>query len=133
MKNLKFLLLALLIIATACNKKEKQRICDVYAAKQGYEIGVFESYFSSPLKVTYKYSYTVNGTKYSGKEKAYGIGQKDERLIGRSFLVVYNLDNANESDINTNYSIETASELTNLKNQFKTTPPQPDWPRKNCD
>jgi hypothetical protein len=42
-------------------------------------------FVSGPTKVTYKYEYFVNGVKYVGKEKAYGIGQKDEKLIGNFF------------------------------------------------
>ena len=50
--------------------KEKDRICEVYEAENGYVIGTIESYVSGLNSVTYHYSYSVDGTNFEGEEKA---------------------------------------------------------------
>ncbi len=125
-------LLICLLLLGAC-KKEKQRTCDVYASEKGYAAGTVESYVKTPIKVVYKYSYTANGVNYTGKEKAYGIGQLDARLLGRSFVVVYKSDAPSESDLNFDYEIKEPGDLDNYISEFKTTPIKADWPRKKCE
>jgi hypothetical protein len=123
-----FTLISLLLILTNC-KKEKSRICELYAGEMGFETGTIQKYVSGPAKVTYSYSYSVNGINYTGKEKHYGIGQKNECLLGMDFLVVFNINDHGESDLNLDYPIESEAELQQLKDEFVDTPPDPDWPK----
>ena len=71
----------------------------------------------------------MNGIKYVEKKKVYGIGQKDERLIGKSFLVVYRINDPSESDLNMDYHIESKAKLQQLKDEFVNNPPKPGWPK----
>lgn len=130
MKTTKFILISIFLFS-GC-RKEKERICDIYASQQAYSIGTVDSYEKSSMKVTYKYSYSANGTTYTGKEKAYGIGQLDETMIKRKFLVVYKSDNPSESDLNTDYEVKAPGDLNKYISEFKSTPAKPDYPRKNC-
>jgi hypothetical protein len=123
-----FLLVFLLFLFTSC-KKEKNRICEIYAGEIGYEIGIIQKYVSGPGKVTYSHSYSVNGINYTGKIISYGIGQKNERLIGKSFLVVYLINNPSESDLNFDYPVKSEAELKELENKFVNNPPKPSWPK----
>lgn len=132
MKNTTLIILGAAILAVSC-RKEKVRICDVYASKQGYETGTVKSVTKGSLKATYNYAYSVNGVNYSGEEKAYGIGQSDPTMIGKKFVVVYNTDNPAESDLNTNYLIESTSDFDKYVAEFVVTPPKPDFPRKKCN
>lgn len=122
------LVCCLLFIVTSC-KKEKKRICKVYAGEISYEIGIIQKFTSIPTKVTYSYTYTVDGVNYTSKEKNYGIGQSKEELIGKKYLVVYSSNNPTESDLNFDYPIETEEEFQELKVKFASTPPNPDWPK----
>ncbi|MBE2288148.1 MAG: hypothetical protein IAE95_01240 [Chitinophagaceae bacterium] len=130
MKTTKFILISFLLLS-GC-RKEKERICDVYASQQAYSIGTVESYEKTSMKVTYKYSYSANGTTYTGIEKAYGIGQLDETMIKRKFVVVYKRDNPSESDLNTNYEVREPVDFNKFVSDFKIAPAKPDYPRKNC-
>lgn len=112
-------------------KKEKTRICELYSSEVGYSIGTIQSFSSSPFKVTYKYDYSVSGTNFNGKEKAYGIGQKDEKLIGKQFIVIYAKGDNSNSDLNTDYLIETQQDFDDFKSKFASGPPSPDFPN-NC-
>jgi|GEM_PF-2118093 len=125
--NIVMLLVVVSVFSISC-KKEKRRICDLYSNDVGYAIGTIQSYTSVPLKVTYKYGYTVDGTDYSGNEKVYGIGQKDENLINRQFLVIYAIDDESNSDLNTNYMIESEQDFNDFKSEFISGPPSPDFP-----
>lgn len=120
------------LLLSGC-KKEKERICDVYAGEHGYAIGVVDSYIKMPLKVTYKYSYSVNGKKYEGKEKVYGIGQLDPTRVGKQYVVVYKASDPEESDLNVNYAVSSPSVLAQYIVEFAVTPPKPDFPRKKCE
>jgi len=53
---------------------------------------MISKYFSGVGKVIYSYSYSINGNGCKGKVKHYGIGQLNERLIGKDFLVLCNID-----------------------------------------
>jgi len=132
MKNTTLIILGAAILAVSC-RKEKVRICDVYASKQGYEAGTVKSVTKGSLKATYTYSYSVNGVSYSGEEKAYGMGQSDPTMIDKEFVVVYNTDNPAESDLNTNYRIESTTDFDKYVAEFAVTPPNPDFPRKKCN
>ena len=120
------LMLTLLIISC---KKEKNRICELYSGPKGYEIGTVTKYVATPGKVIYSNSYSVNGNVYEGKERAYGIGQKNERLLEKDFLVVYNTNNPQESDLNKDFPLKSKAELQQLQNKFFNQPPEPDWPK----
>lgn len=111
-------------------KKEKNRICDVYNGDVGYAIGNINAYVSTSFVVNYKYSYTVNTVEYLGNEKAYGLSQLDERLIGKNFIVVYSKDDNAKSDLNTNYLIKTQQDFIDFETEFSTSPPSPDFPNK---
>lgn len=129
--KLGLILLSMCLSIMGC-KKEKNRICEIYSTETGYAIGAIQSFTTSPFRVTYKYDYSVNGVDYNGKEKAYGIGQKDESLIGNQFLVIYERKNPSNSDLNLNYLIETEQDFEELKTEFSSAPPSPDFPR-NCE
>jgi len=124
-----------LIILTSCIfllscKKEKSRICELYDSDIDYVIGTIQSINTSPFKATYEYDYTANGIDYNGKEKAYGIGQ-DEALIGKQFIVIYALGNPSNSDLNTDFLIETEQDFDDFKSEYSAEPPAPDFPN-NC-
>lgn len=119
----------LFTILTAC-KKEKTRICELYNGSVEYAIGTIESFKSVPTRVTYTYSFEVDGDSYKGKEKAYGIGQKDNRLIGKKIVVVYALGNPSNSDLNTDFLIESDADFQEFKGEYSHAPPSPDFPNK---
>ena len=125
------MLIVVCILAISC-KKEKSRICELYSNDVGYAIGTIQSFISTPFKVTYKYDYSAGGTDYTGKEKAYGIGQKDERLIGKQFIVIYSISDESNSDLNTDYLIESEQDFDDFKSEFPSGPPSPDFPI-NCE
>ena len=131
MKTKPFLTLTVICIFILSCKKEKTRICELYSSDVGYSIGTIQSLNSSPFKVTYKYDYSVNGANYNGKEKAYGIGQKDEKLIGKQFIVIYAKGDNSNSDLNTDYLIESQQDFDDFKSKFTSGPPSPDFPN-NC-
>lgn len=116
-------ILLLLFILPSCSK-DKEKVNRIYN-DPGYEIGTITSYISIPFRVSYKYVFTVEGKKYYGKEIAYGIGQDDDRLIGKSFLVVYNRSNVNESILNMHYFIQSEEDFIGLIKTFETAPPKP--------
>jgi hypothetical protein len=111
-------------------KKEKNRICELYDGSVGYAVGGIDKVTSSLGKATYTYSFEVDGESYDGKEKAYGIGQKDESLIGKQFVVVYALGNPSNSDLNTDFLIESDIDFQEFKSEYSTSPPPPDFPNK---
>jgi hypothetical protein len=123
-------LIAVCILTISC-KKEKSRICELYSNEVGYAIGTIQSFISTPFKVTYKYDYSVGGTDYTGKEKAYGIGQTNERLIGKQFIVIYSIEDESNSDLNTDYFIKSEQDFDDFKSEFSSGPPPPDFPG-NC-
>lgn len=125
------ILLLVCILCVGC-KKEKNRICELYDGSVEYAIGVIDKVSSSPGKATYTYSFQVGGDNYDGKEKAYGIGQKDETLVGKSFVVVYALGEPSNSDLNTDFLIESDADFQEFKQEYSSTPPSPDFPNK-CD
>lgn len=135
MKNSKiFLILTFVFIGlflVNC-RKEKSRICELYSEPVGYAIGTVESLYSVPTRVTYIYSYSVDGANYEGKEKAYGIGQKNSTMIGKKFVVVYSLKDPSNSDLNTNFYIGSESDFTEFTVKYADAPPPPDFP-SNCD
>jgi hypothetical protein len=120
-----FLLLALVVGQASC-RKEKKRIKKIYDNDKGYAIGTINNYKKAPFKVTYNYSFTSGGSSYTGKDIARGIGQLDESLIGKMFLVVYNNSNASENDMNFNYSIKNQNTFDSLLIVFASSPPKPD-------
>jgi hypothetical protein len=120
--------LLLFSLLGAC-KKEKNRICEIYETPNGYEIGTIDRYVTLIGKVNYHYSYNVDGVTHKGTRKAYGIGQKDDRLLGRTYLVIYNLSDPSESVININYPVDSDSTLMELRNEFAINPPEPSWPK----
>jgi hypothetical protein len=130
MRNIKIIIPLIILFTISC-KKEKNRICEIYSEEMGYEIGRIESYITGLGRVTYRYTYTVNGNSYKGKEKHYGIGQTNETLVGKDFLVVYKLNSPGESDLNVSYSVGSQMELEQKKMEFENNPPKPDWPK--CD
>jgi len=106
---MRFLSLFLIIaLVTAC-KKEKNRLCHLYDGSVGYTVGTIDRMNKTvgtidrmnktPLKATYIYTYQVNGTNYEGKEKSYDIGQESS-IIGKSYVVVYALEDPSNSDLN---------------------------------
>lgn len=121
----------LLLIITGC-KKEKGRICELYEGSVGYSVGRIDRFYTTPGKVTYVYSFEADGNQYEGKEKAYGIGQKDETLLGKYFIVVYALGNPSNSDLNTDFSMESDTDFQDFKSKYSTNPPPPDFPN-SCD
>lgn len=125
------MLVAGILLFTGC-RKEKIKICDLYEEEVGYTIGTIQSYTTSPFKVTYKYDYTVSGVDHDGKEKAYGIGQLDENLVGRQFIVIYELANPSNSDLNVDYLIESEQDFEDFADKYSSEPPSPDFP-ENCD
>lgn len=129
-KNMSVYITFLLVILFISCKKEKIRICEVYTGPNGYSIGTITDFVSVPTKVTYSYEYNVDGINYTGKEKAYGIGQENSRLVGKSFVVVYKADSPDESDLNTDYRVESLGEFQQYEDEFENNPPEPDWP--NC-
>lgn len=125
MKNYIYILI-LIVLTTSC-KKEKNRICGIYENEHGYSIGTIEKMTSNPTSATYHYSYELYTIGYNGKLKAYGIGQDNSSAIGKSFLVVYELSAPSNSNLNTDYRIESESELGELTLQFEEEPPKPVW------
>lgn len=117
-----FFLLILFMSFVSCKKED---FSDIYK-EPGYAIGIISHYLEVPFKVTYYYKFSVDGMEYEGKDVAKGIGQAEERLIGRSYLVVYKLNNINENAINYNYSITSEEEFNELVESFKTNPPKQD-------
>lgn len=105
---------------TAC-KKEKHP--DVYD-DPAYSMGTITTMTSAPFKVTYHYDFVVNGTQYDGKEVAKGIDQENKRLIGRTYLIVYEKGNIENNDLNFKYRIEDQAELDSLKKEFQDDPPE---------
>ncbi|MBX3162914.1 MAG: hypothetical protein KF900_00380 [Bacteroidetes bacterium] len=126
-----YLLIVLILCVSISCKKEKKRICNVYDGDVDYAIGTITKLNSAPFKATYNYTYTVKGISYSGKEKAYGIGQDESRLIGKSYIVVYETSDAGQSDLNFDYPVDN-SDSTKFKqfiNDFANNPPKADWPK----
>ena len=129
MKRYILFILLLIFSITSC-RKEKNRICEIYDNEHGYTIGKIESSISIPTRTTYSYDYRVDGVNYSSKFKAYGIGQEDVSLIGREFIVVYELNNPSNSSLNTHYRIVEESDFFDYLEEFEEEPPVPNWPRK---
>lgn len=123
------LLTLLLLILISC-RKEKNRICEIYESQHGYAIGKVESSVTVPTRVTYNYNYKIDGLDYSAKLKNYGIGQEDSKMIGNSYLVVYEKGNPANSHLNTYYRIFEESDFIELVNDFEEEPPIPNWPKK---
>lgn len=123
------ILLILCVVLLSC-KKEKSRICKLYDSKVSYAIGTIYSITSAPLKAAFQYSYFVDGKEYKGEEKAYGVGQGDESLIGKRFIVIYASGYPSDSDLNTDFLIETEQDFDDFKSEFSAGPPTPDFPNK---
>lgn len=119
------------LIFNSC-KKEKNRICELYDGPVDYAIGTIDKLKSIPGKVTYVYSFKVNGQSYDGMEKAYGIGQKDKTLIDKRFVVVFAKDNISNNDLNTDFLIDTEADFEKFRTDHQNGPPPPDFPNK-CD
>lgn len=117
--------LALLVSITLLTSCGKEDYSDIYE-EPGYAIGTIASFVSVPFKVTYTYEFEVDGILHEGNEIAKGIGQLDERLIGKSFLVVYKLTDIDDNDLNFNYLIESDDEFEKLVESFENDPPTPD-------
>lgn len=117
-----FGLLIFLFMMQSCKKED---FGEIYT-EPGYAIGTITKYISIPLKVTYYYDFEVGGSDYTGEEVARGIGQLEERLLGKSYLVVYKLSDINDNHLNFNYSIENQQEFEDLVESFKTNPPKQD-------
>lgn len=130
MKIKTILMFSAICVLTLSCKKEKSRICELYSNDVGYAIGTIKSFVSTPLKVTYKYDYSINGTAYNAKEKVYGIGQKNETLVGKQFIVIYALGDQSNSDLNTDYLIESEQDFDDFKSDYSSGPPPPDFPNK---
>jgi len=123
----------IVVFLSSC-RKEKRRICKLYDSPVGFSIGTIKSSISISLlpKVTYKYNYEVNGISYNEKEKEYGIGQNDPTMIGKQFVVVYELSDPSNSDLNTDFIIKENSDFIEFLNVYTSTnPPPPDFPN-NC-
>lgn len=120
-------ILILLVLAPSC-KKEKNRICEIYKNEHGYAIGTVQNMTTNPTSATYHYSYILNGNSYNEKLKAYGIEQGNSSAIGRSYLVVYELSNPSNSNLNTDYEIESEYDFYVLSNELENAPPKPAWP-----
>lgn len=118
-----------LLVMTSC-KKEKNRICQLYESNVGYSVGTIQSYHSSPFKVVYDYDFSVNGNLYSGEERGYGIGQEDDGLLGKEFIVIYELDDPTNNDLNSDFYIESVADYQDFLNKYASTPPPPDFPNK---
>lgn len=118
----------MLLVFTASCKKEKNRICEIYKNEHGYSVGTVQKMTSNPTSATYHYSYELNSISYTGKLKAYGIGQDNSSAIGKSYLVVYELSNPSNSNLNTDYEIQSEYDFYLLTNQFEEEPPKPAWP-----
>lgn len=130
MKSISCLLfLSLCLLFFGC-KKEKNRICDLYSGDVGYAVGTIKTLSSTPFKATYSYHYSVAGVDYVGKEKFYGIGQKDETLLGKKFIVVFDADDASNSDLNVDFPIGSESDFTEFTTEYSSGPPPPDFPNK---
>ena len=129
-KRLVWTILTVCLLTISC-KKEKSRICELYDSEVEYAIGTIQSISTSPFKATYKYDFTAQGENYNGKEKAYGIGQKDETLIGKQFIVIYALGDPSNSDLNTDFLIETEADFDNFSSDYSSGPTPPDFPN-NC-
>lgn len=119
----------LVIFQTSC-KKEKNRICDLYNGSVGYAIGTIDKVKTSIGKATYVYSFLIDGVSKEGEEKAYGIGQSDETLIGKRFVVVYSLEDSSNSDLNTDFIIDTDLDFQEFEVEYENSPPSPDFPNK---
>lgn len=122
-----FTLITLYACLLSC-RKEKTRICELYDSPVGFSIGTIQSLSSSPFKTTYKYAYTVNGADYTSTEKVYGVGQKDESLIGKQFIVVYAQEDHSKSDLNTDFLIESQQDFNDFQLKYEAGPPSPDFP-----
>lgn len=131
MKFKVFVIVTSLLLIGSC-KKEKNRICDVYEGNVGYTVGTIDSYYTGFFRAVYKYSYTVDGYKYLEKEKAFGIGQLNERLLGQSFIVIFNVDKPSESDLNMQHGVKSEDDFISFVNEYEDAPPSPDFP-DNCD
>ena len=118
-------ILLFFIISVALFSCKKDDFSDIYD-EPGYALGTIETYISTPLKVTYSYSFNVDENDYNGKYVVKGIGQLNEELIGQSYLVIYKLSNINENILDFNYHIEDQEEFKELLETFKTDPPKPD-------
>jgi len=129
MKITKLIITILIPFACSC-KKEKNRICTLYESKIEYSIGKIISLNNAPLKVNYKYDFKVNQTQYKGIKKAYGIGQDDSNLINKSFIVVFDKNNPQNSDLNLSYPIKDSSDFNEYLALFQSQKPIFSFPRK---
>ena len=119
----------ILVITLFGCRKEKNRICDLYDEEVDYSIGTIQSMSGSIGKATFKFSFEVNGLLYEGKEKAYGIGQKDKTLIGKSFVVVYKQDDPSSNDLNLDFPMDSEAGFRKFQNDYLAGPPSPDFPK----
>jgi len=111
-------------------KKEKNRICDLYKLDVGYSIGTIDAVKGSVGKAKYEFSFSVDGSSYSGEEKAYGIGQNDPSLISKRYVVVYSEINPDNNDLNFDFPIESNLEFTQFQSDYSNGAPPPDFPNK---
>lgn len=126
----KLIVLLLIPFVFSC-KKEKNRICELYSSDIEYSIGKISSLIKVPLRVDYRYDFSVNQLVFNGVKKSYGIGQDDASLIGKSFLVVYDRNNPKNSDLNFSYSIKDSTDFKQYLVSFQTQKPSFSFPR-NC-
>ena len=111
-------------------QKRKNRICELYKGNVGYSIGTVESSVSVPTRVSYTYSFMVDGVSYEGTEKEYGIGQEEDKIIGRQFVVIYQQSDPNNSDLNFDFLIESDIDFQEFEDEYQNNPPPPDFPNK---
>lgn len=121
------LFIVMLILISGC-KKEKNRICELYEKNVSYTVGTVKSLTYFPGKAIYKYSYWVNGNFFKEKEKAYGIGKKDESLIGNKYIVIYEFADPSNSDLNFDFPIWNETDYQEFITEFAGNPPPPDFP-----
>jgi hypothetical protein len=105
-------------------KKDKELINEIYN-EPAYAIGTINSMISIPLRVTYYYSFDINGQIYESKYVAVGIGQDNSQLIGKNYLVVYKISDPSKCDLNFDYYIEDEQDFLDLLIEFDTNPPKP--------
>lgn len=119
----------LFIFLVGCHK-EKNRICELYEKPVGYAVGTIDYSTSVPGKTTYVYFFEIHGDEYKGKYKDYGIGQDNSRLIGKQFVVIFELSDPSNSNLNTNYFIQSDQDFLDFTDEYLDGPPDPKFPRK---
>lgn len=117
------LLLSSILFLGACKRKEKRE--DRIYSNPGYARGEITLYFSGPFRTTVFYSYEVEETLYSNRERTKRTGSDDTRWLTYDYLVVYNTDEPSESDINFDYYITDEEHFQEMLQEFEDFPPSP--------